>query len=473
MPDDGDGRTDRRFSRRDLLAATGVAAASLSGCLDLLSSTRGETPSPRANDGTDAPTASPPAPPTATRSPTAGPGSPTSTRTPTPTPTSTAEPPTENYVYVSERQLREVADRVSDGESPWKPAYDKAIWDADKALNMSPKSVVDDGAPQWDDPHRFGATDDRHDYSVAIDMTTAVRDTALAYWFTDDDEYAERSIDLLYHWCLDPETKMKPDGDMANNGTEVELMITIPKLWYGASLLRGHPYWTEKTDRDLESAFESWVDSFVGSLADPGFYQYNNQWAWRIATIAGAASYLGDEERLEHAFCMWRGQCETAAHGKDKPRPWNQYRKDDDAKGYLKRELARHDGLNYHMYGMKALTLTAEIGRHHGVDLYGYNAPTDPGDGPTLKKLFDFMVPYLQSPSKWEWGTGSDGVDSFEIGNYASLFELAYSRWEDPAYLDVVRSLERPAYDFWILGWTTLTHGNWFDLVEASATDAD
>ena len=433
-----------------------MAAASLSGCLGgsdgeatdtvVESSTpptpvRFSTPTGRAPDYTAANS--------------------TGTETPTPTPTPTGTPTgPDHYVYASRAQLEAVAREVRADREPWASAYEKQIRDADRALEMQPKSVVDDGAPDWEDPHRAGFDDERHDYGAAIDMTTAVRDTALAYWFTRRDAYARRAIDLLAHWCLDPETRMKPDADMANSGTFVELFVTIPKLWYGAALVRGHSYWTERDDRDLEAAFREWVRAFVDSIPDPGYYQYNNHWAWRIATIAGAASYLDDEKRLERALCMWRGECETEAHGKDKPRPWNQYRRDKDGSGYLKRELARNDGFSYHVYGTKALMMTAEVARHRGVDLYGFNAPTDPGDGSTLRKIFDFMKPFMESPSTWEWGTGSDDLTNSETDNAAALYELAYSRWADDTFIEVVESFGRPAYDFWLLGWVTLTHGS-------------
>jgi hypothetical protein len=446
--------SNTRRSRRALLKSAGVAAVLLAGC--------GERSPPDPEQPTPQPTTDPADRPT---------GSPDDgTRT-------TTEPGTERttdddgagamgaeYVYAGSDQLESVSRRVRDGEDPWDSAYSRLMTDAERALNMAPRSVVDDGAPGWENPNRFGADEDRHDFQVAMDMTTVVRDAALAYRFTGEDRYAEAAIDHLDHWCLDPETRMVPNANIADNGTSIELLVTVPKLWYGASLVGGHPYWTDGGDRDREAAFREWVRTFVASLPDPGYYQSNNQWAWRIATIASAGSYLGDGAMLDRAFCMWRGECETAAHGKDKPRPWVQYRKRGEGRGCLKQELKREDGLSYHTYGVKALTMTAEIARHHGVDLYGYNAPTDPGDGSTLKKLFDFMAPYLQSPSEWEWGTGSNGIDSTQKENYASLFELAYSRWEEEAYREVVGTVGRPAYDLWILGWTTLTHGNLFEL---------
>lgn len=445
-----DERTTGGVGRRTLLKSVGTVATSagLGGCFELVSSTKSGTTTP-----TEAPSVTP--------SP-----SETAPETPEVTESQTATPATQgaSYIYVSRAQLEAVAERVRNGDAPWRSAYKRAMKDADKALNFSPRGVVDDGAPTWDNPHRFGTDKERHDYRAALKMTTAVRDAALGYWFTGEDRYAERAIDLLYHWCLKPETYMEPNADIANNSTAIEVKVTMPKLWYGASLLRGHPYWKEKTARDLETEFKQWVETLIGSLPDPGYYQFNNHWAWRIATIASAASFLNDQELLDRAFCMWRGRCETAAYGKDRPRPWSQYRQQSDDEGHLKRELARKDGLTYHVYGTKALVMTAEIARHHGVDLYSYNAPTDPESGSTLKKLFNFMVPYLKSPSTWKWGVGSNGLSNTEKENYAALFELAYSRWQDSKYLEVVRTVGRPAYDFWMLGWTTLTHGNWFQL---------
>lgn len=449
MTDDSDRSRPRALGRRALLGSAAAAAASLAGC-------PGDSSETTATAVGSNPPPSPvrfPKPSNRNRDRRVG------GTTPTPAPTETPTPP-DHYVYVGRAELEAVARKARADREPWATAYEKQIRDADRALEIEPRSVVDDGAPDWEDPHRFGTDDERHDYAAAVEMTTAVRDAALAYWFTERDVYARRAIDLLSHWCLDPETRMKPNADIANNGTFVELLVTTPKLWYGAALVGGHPYWTERTDRDLESAFRGWVRAFLDSFPDVGYYQYNNHWAWRIAAIAGGASYLDDEDRFDRAVCMWRGECRTEAYGQDRPRPWNQYRPDGHRAGYLRRELARNDGFGYHVYGTKALTMTAEIARHRGVDLYGFTAPTDPGEGSTLRKLFEFMVPYLEAPSTWRWGTGSDGLTDTDTDNAAALYELAYSRWGDPSYLDVVESFDRPAYDYWILGWSTLTHGN-------------
>lgn len=374
-------------------------------------------------------------------------------RTPSQVQTATEADPIEQCVYVTNTQLAAVKAKVEAEQDPWYAGYRKLLPAAKGALGSELASVTDDGAPRWNDPHQFGYDESRHDYRVALDMTSAVRDLALAHWFTGEDRYAEGCIDRIYHWCLNEETRMNPVAKNVWAGASIALWITIPDLWYGASLIRGHPYWREKTGRDLEAAFEEWVRSFVETMEEPGYDQHNNIWSWRIQTIAGAADYLQDKDLFDRAIELWRGE-----------RNWKDYQKRGEGKGALTKELQRTDGFAYHVYGVKALTMTAEIARHRGIDLYGFNAPTDPGEGSTLKKLYLFMVPYIKNPKTWKWGVGDDGVSSYDRQAFASLYELAYSHWQEPSFRDVISVVGRPVHDGRLLGWTTLTHGNLFAL---------
>lgn len=436
MSEHGPGSGARRTTRRSLLAAVGGAVAATAGCGGRL------TGSPDTDTDTDERSASD-----------------TDERTHTDV---DYRPSTDTYVYVSRTALEAIRSKVEQGVDPWATAFEGLRSAASDALSLDPVSVVDDGAPKWDDPHRFGISESRHDYRAAMTMSDAVRATGLAFWLTGDDAYARKCIDLVDHWCLAPETRMVPNAEPASGGVSIEQWITMPALWYGASLVRGHPYWTDGgTDR--EAAFEQWVRDYVASIPDPGYDQRNNIWAWRIQTIAGAGSYLDDDEIFDRGIEMWRNR-----------RPWRDYNTGNRSKsrprGSLQLELNRDDGLAYHVYGVKALTMTAVIARQHGIDLYSYNAPTDPEQGSTLRKMYDFMLPYVKDPSSWKWGKGSNGLTNTEKENIVSVYELAYSEWEDPAYLDVIEQYGRPAYDSYVLGHVTLTHANRFAYAGSTPT---
>lgn len=111
---------------------------------------------------------------------------------------------------------------------------------------------------------------------------------------------------------------------------------------------------------------------------------------------------------------------------------------------------------SYSLYGLEALTLTAEIARHYGVDLYGY-AP-DGAEESALQRAFAFRAQYVRNPDAWEWGLGGGNFSAAEREEGASVSELAYSRWSTESYRRVVRSTGRPVYDRRILGRVTLTH---------------
>ncbi len=85
--------------------------------------------------------------------------------------------------------------------------------------------------------------------------------------------------------------------------------------------------------------------------------------------------------------------------------------------------------MGYQFMALQALICDAEILWHHGIDLYSHR------DG-VLKSLFDsplrFAYPDLTTPAIHDSGHGSlIGYDSY-------LYEFAYRRYRDPAYLHVL-----------------------------------
>lgn len=361
-----------------------------------------------------------------------------------------AEPRDDPAVYAGFLDGNEVVairDRVDDGEEPWRSGYDAQLRGAERALGATPSSVVDDGAPEGVDEHRFATGEERPDYEAAIEMGTRVRDLGMAYVFTSETRYAREAIELLDHWFLAPDTRMYPSGrNFGRTYFSIELHVTLPTLLYGAALVRDSPRWSAvEADRE---ALREWVAAYLTDLeAGRGKKRYtgtvrNNIYAWWILARATAAAYLDDRDALSRAFDDWR---ERAL---DQIEP----------NGLLKHERQRVDGLEYSVYGLKALTLTAEIARHYGVDLYGHRLPGD--DASALLRAFEGHREYVVDAGDWEWGTGENGYTEADRTAAGSVYELAHSRWDRPAFRRVVESIGRPLYERRVLGWTTLTHAN-------------
>ena len=289
-------------------------------------------------------------------------------------------------------------------------------------------------------------------------MGNWIRDLGLAYAFTGDDRYASKAVDLLYHWAVNPSTRMVPStenfsphraGSSSKKQNSIELYIALPQMFYGASLVAGHRRWTQKGS-GAENAFKTWSQTLLNH-ADRyyGGYKANNIYAWWLATRASVAAFLGDRARLNSAFDDWK---ENAIEQIDR-------------QGKMERELDRTDALGYSLYAMKALTITASIAANHGVDLYGYR---DGKGGSALKRALDYHAPYVINPKVWPHaGSGTRNMDGD-----AATYELAHSYWQERRYLDVVNRNGRPLKDSRVAGITTLTHANLFKLQTPSQPQA-
>lgn len=378
-----------------------------------------------------------------------------STATAEPTATGSPTPTDERTVYAGFLDSDEVAAiqrQLSAGNDPWESGFQVQLRDARRALDATPSSVVDNGAPDGVDDHRYATSENRTDYRAAIRMGRWIRDLGVAYVFTGRDRFAREAVELIDHWFLAPETRMHPSGEnFGETYFSIELHITIPTMLYGAALVRDSAHWSSvQGSRD---DLRAWVETYLADLEDGrGKDKYtgvvrNNIYAWWLVARATAAAYLDDRAALERTFDDWR------SNALDQILP----------SGLLKLERQREDGLDYSIYGITALTLTAEIARHYGVDLYGYTVDDD-DETSVLRRAYEAHQEYVVDPSDWKWGIGENGYTDSERSATGAVYELAYSRWQDSEFESVVESIGRPLYERRILGWTTLTHANRFAL---------
>lgn len=434
------------MDRRRYLALV-AASAAIAGC----NGRPGETPT------TESTTSSP----STTTFPSPTEGTP-SEETPTPEPSGEQS----RVLFLAPDEIAAIKKKLNSRTDPWWSALQQLKRVADNTLDVNARSVVDNGAPQNADgnAHKYGSDApyqdsdgefsgeaDREDYQAALHMSEWIRDLSLAYTFTEEDKYAKKSIELIHAWFVDPKTRMYPSAENFGPHTKglkkqnsIEHYITIPAMFYGASLVSGHPYWQE-LDPDGETKLHKWVEQFLAEMESKGYTgsEKNNIYVWWLLTRGTAAAFVGDTGVLEDVFESWRTdaleQLET--------------------RGTLKFERWRTRGLYYSLYGLESLTLTAELARHHGVDLYGYAKY----DESAIKSICDYHAKYLGDPEDWPFGE-KGGLSDSELTEGASSFELAYSYWQKDAYLDAVEVAGRPLRGSRILGSDTLTHGNRFEL---------
>jgi hypothetical protein len=379
-------------------------------------------------------------------------------------------------VFVTENELERQLRRVRDGKQQWKDGYKKLIKHAESAQNTKLRSVTDN-----DGGHGF----ESKDAAGGRRMGRWARESAIAYWFTGEDKYAERVVEILHHWCLDDKNYMKPTTNVAGEPITIYQHVCFPQLVYAASFLRGHPAWDEYRGHqpwngeeagDAESAFRQWVADRYETFDEsrPGYCEHNNKWAWRIADRAASAAYLQDDEKMETVKAMWRGdavQCDNGIR-----RPWHDFvnthrnsraydeTADPTKSALFKKELHRDTAYGYTGFNLKALIHTAVVvKRYDGTDLYSYNSEGDRADGSSLWKAFNWFDEWVGDIDAWENRDFNDQseVKGVEVRRCPLAFELAYAHWGDfeDAVKDPDRHPGRPHYDNRLLGHVTLTHG--------------
>ncbi|AUG46442.1 hypothetical protein BVU17_02485 [Haloarcula taiwanensis] len=439
----------QRQTRRDVLFALSGTAVALSGCSTDLSS--GDTDARAAPQETE----------------------------PTPTEPAAVTEPTDDSrpaMFVHLDTLSAIQSRVEDGDSPWTEAHEAFMEDVREAMAAAPESVTDNG-----DGHEFktkGPEDptERKDYVAAIRTGDRIRDLGLAYQYTGADQYAEKAIELLDHWFLRSETYMAP---VKTNG--IEQFITLPKMWWGAELVRGHEAWNSDSV-GTEADLRAWVRTFLDDVGHgiPTAMGQQNIFNWKEMTHAAGSVYLRDWDRFRDAI------------QRNREDGFRQLRED----GLLENEIIRASSLAYSLYAAKALVTAAELSRLYADRLDGptlYEYQKFAGDRGAIERILDAHAPYVADPAAWE-AMGEDDPDRFVNSDgfparkqeaASSLYEVAYSYYEKDTYLEALKQSgqpvknvptyvsaqqaaidnpDRPHRDERILGWTTFTHGERFRL---------
>jgi len=355
-------------------------------------------------------------------------------------------------MYLNQTEIDAIKVKVDNEVEPWFSAYGVVMSAAEAALTQPPLSVTFQGRTSphyytespycgWPDGCRDGQINpdaDRKDYEAAIKLGDSVRDLGLAYAFTGKTKYADKAIELINVWSVNPETRMYPDAQ-----GRIELFITLPGMFYGADLIWNYEGW----NADEKTGFVNWVAK-VGENARNRGAGANNFANWRLVLIASAAVLLDNDEYFSHVESEFKKLVSSQMNGAGSSRP-----------GILGQEYDRAIGLHYSLYAINAMIQGAEIMRHRNINLYDYKDTQGRG----LELALDFITPYAINPASWN-ADGYKQEKPITQRDSMALFELAYSHYQKQSYLDAILRWKRPMNEHRVMGINTLTHANRFEL---------
>ncbi|RSD25706.1 alginate lyase family protein [Amycolatopsis eburnea] len=246
------------------------------------------------------------------------------------------------------------------------------------------------------DGQRNPIVDEITDHAYRGDAFAAIYRLALAWYYTGDARYAQRAALDLRTWFLDAATKMNPNMNFAQgipckvDGRGIgiiEFSYTLTQVVDATAILAtGAPGWTT-ADR---SGMTGWYTQFLEWLrtsknGTDEAKAHNNHGSFYDMLAAALALGTGQRD-------LAKTIARNAGPGRIAPQI--------QADGYQPQEASRTRSWHYSNFNLVALTRLAQIGKHVGVDLWHYTAPS----GATLFKAVDYLIPAAtRGQSSWPY----------------------------------------------------------------------
>lgn len=301
-------------------------------------------------------------------------------------------------------------------------AYTELIGQADKALKSANLSVTDKSmtppsgskhdylslsAYWWPDNNKSdGLPWVRHDGEInpaskgddtdglrLAEFTDRVYDLTLAWYFSDNPDYAKKAAGMLRTWFIDPNTRMNPNLNFAQGvpgiapgrGAGVlDGRYFSTRIVDAAVMLRHYDGWTAQD----EAAMRQWMTDYLvwlqtSKLAKKESEAKNNHGSWYAVQVAGIAWYLGKDDVVANMAALQRTKM-------------NHQIQDN---GAQPEELARTRSFHYSYFNLQAITDMATLAAKVNDDLWRYRTPQGSG----VATAFDFLAPYLNKDSRWPY----------------------------------------------------------------------
>ena len=253
-------------------------------------------------------------------------------------------------------------------------------------------------------------------------MANAVETLALAYYFTGRPAYAGHAAKMLRTWFLDPATRMNPHLNFAqavpgvNTGRGAGVLEgrNLSAAADASGLLAGSAAWSPEDAAALQAwlaEYLNWLLTSRNGRDEAG--ARNNHGTYYDVQAVQLCLVLGLREQA-------RGIC-LAAKAK---RIAAQIQPD----GSQPEELTRTASLGYSRFNLQALFALATLAGHTGVDLWQERLP---GGGPALQAALDYVLPYVEDPSR-RWP--HEQIKNVGLADFTTLLRQAAVSYRDDRY---------------------------------------
>ncbi len=364
-----------------------------------------------------------------------------------------------DLVTMDFNQLAKSKEKIEKNDEEYTTAFNQLKGDAEKALRFKPVTVMSktDLPPSgdkhdymsiapywWPNPNTANGipyvrkdgeinpeVKNFPDKVVLPGLSASIYHLALAYYFTGKEAYADHATKLIRVWFLDTATRMNPNLKYAQSVKGVtdgraEGVIDTRHFMHimdAIQLLKASKTWTSKDQLGMEG----WVKDFIqwlgtSIIGKEEMNAPNNHGVWYDAQLLAYAGFMRDTNLVKTIYA----------------RVMSRLDKEMDAQGSFPLEMKRTTSLHYSVFILNAYSSLATRFQQLGLDLWKANTAS----GKSLKKGFDFILPYLLKKQQW---TGPQ-INAFKQAEAIPLLNKAVNQYGCASCTDEIKRLAGAAY---------------------------
>lgn len=333
-------------------------------------------------------------------------------------------------------------------------ATDQLISRADEYLNQAPFPLTSatserseggihdfysEGDYWWPDPENpdgpYARRDGKTNPDNFVDHRQAMRKLnqwvstlVAAYKLTGEEKYAAHALTHLNAFFLDPATLMNPNllyaqaikGKVSGRGIGIIDTIHLIEVARAIEILAEQGYLAGDQLVGLKDWFDhyaTWMNTHEYGLDEKD--HGNNHSTWWAAQMAAFAHLTKNEELLEVSRSQFKKLLSAQM---------------DDAGGFPE-ELERTKPYNYTLFNLEGYAVLAHLASTPAQNLWTYE-----GEHGSLRKAWDFMVPFMADKSSWNRPPDIQYYDQIPIQTTGLL--LAARAYDSPEMMAVWRDLD-------------------------------
>jgi hypothetical protein len=225
------------------------------------------------------------------------------------------------------------------------------------------------------------------------DMIFRVKTLAIAYYFTDNSQYASKAKEFLRIWFLNNDTRMNPNLQYSEIAPGKSNLLhpgimdgySIPDVIDSVGLIQHSPAWTNEDQQGMEVWFSKYLDWLLNSDAGKKESKAtNNHETGYNIQVSSIAMFLNKTSIAKKIVQTSADELIAAQIKKDGSQPF---------------ELRRTNSLDYSVFNLNGLFKLASIAQNLGVDLWNYKTPQGAG----LQAAVDYLLPFSDPIKMHSW----------------------------------------------------------------------